>query len=69
MLGNFFRLKDKIEDQYCSNLVNHFDSNNENESYTGETKCRLGKRVKQHQLKDKKTTIFINQTTKGLPPA
>ena len=68
-LGTFFRLKDKVEDCYCSNLVYHFESTREEESYTGETKCRLGKRIKQHQLTDKKSAIFINQTKKGLPPA
>ena len=64
-----FQLKDKIKDQHCSDLVYHFISEtDENATYTGETKCRLGKRIKEHQGNDKKSAIYLNFTTKGLPP-
>ena len=44
-LSSFFQLKDKVPEKYCSNLVYYYNSQSEeNTDYTGETKCRIGKR-------------------------
>ena len=68
-LSTMFRLKDKIDDQYCSDLVYYFQSSREeNVTYTGETKCRLGKRIKEHQGKDKMSAIVIDYKKKGIQP-
>ena len=68
-LSSFFPVKDKVEDKYISNVIYYFDSASENDvDYTGETKCRFGKRVGQHQGGDKQSAIVINFQTKNLPP-
>ena len=36
--------------------------------YTGETKCRLGKRMKEHLGRDKESAIVKNVLSKSIPP-
>ena len=68
-LSSFFQLKDKVPEKYCSNLVYYYNSQSEeNTDYTGETKCRIGKRHKDHQGADPKSAIVLNFRKKGLPP-
>ena len=68
-LSSFFPVKDEIKDKYISNIVYYFDSASENNvDYTGETKCRWGKRIVEHQGRDKKSAIVINFQSKNLPP-
>ena len=68
-LSSFFQLKDKVPEEYCSNVVYYYNSQSEeNTDYTGETKCRIGKRHKDHQGADPKSAIVINFRKKGLPP-
>ena len=68
-LSSFFPVKDEIKDKYISNIVYYFDSASENNvDYTGETKCRWGKRIVEHQGRDKKSAIVINFQSKNLAP-
>ena len=62
-------MKDKVQDKYCNNIVYYYNSKEEdNVNYTGETKCRLGKRIKEHQGSDKNSAIVLNFQAKDLPP-
>ena len=61
-LGSKFSIKDQIKEQHQHNLVYHAkcpdsqcDSN-----YIGQTKCRLLKRVIQHNKTDKKSHLLIH---------
>ena len=55
----FFPVKDKINTLHCSNVVYYYKSSNDHhkDEYIGETKCRLGKRVNEHQGSDKESAI------------
>ena len=68
-LSTFFSVKDKVEKEHCSNIVYFYQSKwDDNTTYTGETKCRFGKRIREHQGTDKKSAIVLNCQEKGLPP-
>ena len=68
-LGSYFSVKDKIETLHCSNIVYYYKgSTADNNDYTGETKCRLGKRVKEHQGGDKESAIVKNFREKDIDP-
>ena len=68
-LSTFFSVKDKVQKEHCSNIIYYYESKtDESIAYTGETKCRLGKRIKEHQGRDKNSAIVIDFTAKGLPP-
>ena len=61
-LGSKFTIKDQVKEQHQHNLVYHAkcpdsqcDSN-----YIGQTKCRLLKRVIQHNKTDKKSHLLIH---------
>ena len=58
-LSSFFSVKDKIPFLHCSDLVYHYEDRrvDNKEDYTGETKCRIGKRIKEHQGSDKESAI------------
>ena len=68
-LSTFFSVKDKVHKEHCSDIVYYYQSKwDENATYTGETKCRFGKRIQEHRGLDKKSAIVINFKEKGLPP-
>ena len=49
-LTRYFSVKDKTKNEYLSNIIYRYNSSKEdNVDYTGETKCRFGKRIKEHQ--------------------
>lgn len=56
---------------HCSNLVYHYkkDLTEDYDDYGGETKCRIGKRIKDHRGADKNSTIYRNNISKNLPLA
>ena len=69
-IGSFFPLKDRLETQHCSNLIYYYiNPSDPTDDYGGETKCRLGKRIKDHQGTDKYSTIYRHNMNKDLPPA
>ena len=59
-LGSSFNIKDKIKLEHQHNIVYHSECPNRKctSNYTGETKCRIVKRVGQHHGKDKSSHIF-----------
>ena len=59
-LGSNFNIKDKISFEHQHNVVYHAKCPNKKctSHYTGETRCRIGKRGCQHSGKDKKSHIF-----------
>ena len=59
-LGSNFNIKDQIAFQHQHNVVYHGECPNRkcNSQYTGETKCRIGKRSGQHQGEDKQSHLF-----------
>ena len=68
-LSTFFSVKDKVEKEHCSNIAYYYESKrDESIAYTGETKCRFGKRIKEHQGRDKNSAIVIDFSAKGLAP-
>ena len=68
-LSTFFSVKDKVQKEHCSNIIYYYKSKlDENAAYTGETRCRFGKRIQQHRGSDKKSAIVLNYQEKGLPP-
>ena len=68
-LSTFFSVKDKIKMHHLSNIVYYYKSGKEDRvDYIGETKCRFGKRIKEHQGVDKNSAIVSNFTSKGLGP-
>ena len=68
-LSMFFSVKDKIKEEYLSDIVYHYKSSKEDcIDYTGETKCRFGKRIKEHQGADKNSAIVTNFKSKDLSP-
>ena len=69
-LSTFFSTKDKIDKLHCSNVIYYYkgSGNEEKDDYIGETKCRLGSRIKQHQRLDKESAIFQNFIVKDLNP-
>ena len=49
-LSMFFSVKDKIKEESLSDIVSHYKSSKEDcIDYTGDTKCRFGKWIKEHQ--------------------
>ena len=58
----YFPVKDKIDIMHCSDVVYHYESNAENikDDYVRETKCRFGKRIKEHQGRDQESAIVKN---------
>ena len=69
-MSSFFPVKDKINTLHCSNVVYHYKSSNEHhkDEHIGETKCRLGKRVNEHQGSDKESAIVKNAIEKKIDP-
>ena len=68
-LSTFFSIKDKIDNEHYSNIVYCYESKiDERVTYIGETKCRFGKRTKEHQGIDKNSAINADHKLKGLPP-
>ena len=61
-LSSVFRVKDKVPRLHQSNLVYHYKSEGNHkcknaEDYVGETKVRIGQRVYEHFVQDKKSAI------------
>ena len=68
-LSTFFSAKDKVLKEHCSNLIYYYQNkDDENAAYIGETKCRFGKRIQEHQGSDKQSAIVLNFQEKNLPP-
>ena len=68
-LSTFFSAKDEVQKEHRSNLIYYYQNKEDNNTaYIGETKCRLGKRIKEHQGADKQSAIVINCREKNLPP-
>ena len=69
-LSTFFSTKDRTKDAHCSNLVYEYrgSGGEERDDYIGETKCRLGTRIQQHQRSDKESAIYQNYTKKNIDP-
>ena len=67
-LSTFFSVKDKVPKEHCSNLIYYFKRKTDENAYTGETKVRLGKRMKEHQGGDKNSAIVLDFQEKNLPP-
>lgn len=68
-LLTFFSAKDKVQEKHSSNIIYCYQSKHDEETaYIGETRCRLGKRILEHQGWDKQSAIFINMNEKNLPP-
>ena len=61
-LSTKFPVKDKTPNEHLHNVVYHATCPNKkcSSQYTGETNCRLQKRVIQHNKKDKKSHILIH---------
>ena len=61
-LGSRFNIKDKIKFQHQHNVVYHAVCPNAKctSHYTGQTKCRIMKRAKEHQGTDKKSHLTIH---------
>ena len=59
-LGGSFNIKDKIKFEHQHNVVYHSECPNKKckSSYTGQTKCRIGKRIPQHGGKDRNSHLF-----------
>ena len=59
-LGSKFNIKDQIKLEHQHNVVYHTECPNRKckSHYTGQTKCRVGKRASQHNGKDKKSHLF-----------
>ena len=59
-LGSHFNIKDEISFENQHNIIYHAECPNKKctSSYTGETRCRIGKRGAQHKGKDKQSHIF-----------
>ena len=66
--STFFSVKDKVPKEHCSNLIYYFKRKTDENAYTGETKMRLGKRIKEHQGGDKNSAIVLDFQEKNLPP-
>ena len=61
-LSSVFRVKDKVSRLHQSNLVYHYNSKGNQkckkfDDYVGETKGRIGQRVYEHFVQDKKSAI------------
>ena len=68
-LSTFFSAKDKVQKKHSSNIIYYYQSKHDEETaYIGETRCRLGKRILEHQGWDKQSAIVINTNEKNLPP-
>ena len=68
-LSTFFSVKDKVPKEHCSNLIYYYERrDDEDTAYTGETRCRIGKRIQEHQGRDKQSAIVLNFQEKNLPP-
>ena len=68
-LSTFFSVKDKVKIEHQSNIIYYYKKEtDENITYTGETKVRFGKRITEHQGRDKGSSIVGHFTKKGLPP-
>ena len=68
-LSSFFSVKDKVKTEHLSNLVYYYQNRRDEDSdYTGETKGRYGKRIGEHQGRDKASAIVVDFQAKGLPP-
>ena len=49
-------------------MIYYFKRKTDENAYTGETKVRLGKRMKEHQRGDKNSAIVLDFQEKNLPP-
>ena len=68
-LSTFFSAKDKVEKEHCSDIIYYYQSKwDQSAAYTGETKCRFGKRIQEHRGTDKKSAIVLHCQEKGHPP-
>ena len=52
----------------CGEAPPHESGGEERDDYIGETKCRLGTRIQQHQRSDKEQAINQNYTKKNIDP-
>ena len=67
-LSAFFPTKDEISKTYRSDLIYHYTCPTSADDYIGETKCRLGKRIEEHQGSDKESAIVRHFKTRKSPP-
>ena len=69
-LSTFFSAKDKIDRLHNSNLVYYYKGSGGliRDDYTGETKCRIGKRIEEHCGRDKGSAIVKNCEEIGIEP-
>ena len=69
-LSAFFSTKDKVDPMHCSNLVYYYKGSGtgEKDDYTGETKCRIGKRIHEHIRYDTESAIYKNYHQKNITP-
>ena len=69
-LSTFFSAKDKIDKLHCSDVVYYYKGSGGRirDDYTGETRCRLGKRIKEHQGRDKGSAIVKNCVENDIEP-
>ena len=60
-ISSYFPVKDKIDIMHCSDVVYYYESSAENikDDYVGETKCRFGKRIKEHQGKGATKNLLL----------
>lgn len=70
-LSSFFSLKDRTNKQHRHDVVYRYkcSGNGCSESYIGETKCRLEKRIAQHYGGDKRSHVYQHTMESGHPPA
>ena len=59
-LGSCFSIKDRTKFEHMHNVVYHGKCPNKKcpSHYSGQTKCRIGKRAEQHQNSDKKSHLL-----------
>ena len=69
-IASFFSAKGKTDVLHCSNVVYYYKGSGgeQRDDYTGRTKCRLGKRIQQHQRDDEESAIFQNFNEKNIDP-
>ena len=69
-LSTFFSTKDKVDPLHSSNVVYYYKGSgtDQKDDYTGETKCRIGKRIDEHIKTDKESAIYKNYHQKNIAP-
>ena len=66
-LGSKFKIKDQTKKEHQHNIVYHAKCPDPqcNSKYTGQTKCRLLKRLIQHNKQDKNSNLLIHSNDKS----